>query len=443
VEPRAQYTRTRDGVSIAFWSIGEGAPLVLMPSMPVSHIEYEWQIPEWRAWYESLAERRRVVRYDGRGAGLSDRRATTYSMDALAADLEAVVDRLGLDSFALLAAYHPGPVAIKYAAEHPERVSHLVLWCSFARGADLDSPEIKATRSLLEQDWEVYAQAAAHVLLGWRSGEAAQSLARMIQQANSAEGFRALLNASDGFDATPYLDRVEAPTLVMHRRGISWLSLDLARGLTARIPNARLAVLEGDSIAPYLGDAHAVTETILDFLGEAQVSRRQETALKTILFTDIEGHTKIMRRLGDVKGREVLRDHERMTREALRAHGGSEIKTMGDGFMASFNSAQAAVQCAIALQRAFRAYSLQGSVELKVRVGLNAGEPIADEGDLYGTAVIMAARCAAEARGGEVLATDVVRQLAEGRGFRFKDRGTFILRGFEDPVRLFEVGWTE
>jgi hypothetical protein len=113
VEPRAQYTRTRDGVSIAFWAIGEGTPLVLMPSMPVSHIEYEWQIPEWRAWYESLAERRRVVRYDGRGTGLSDRRAIEYSMDTLEADLEAVVDRLGLDSFALLAAYHPGPAAIK------------------------------------------------------------------------------------------------------------------------------------------------------------------------------------------------------------------------------------------------------------------------------------------------------------------------------------------
>jgi len=443
VEPRAQYTRTRDGVSIAFWAIGEGTPLVLMPSMPVSHIEYEWQIPEWRAWYESLAERRRVVRYDGRGTGLSDRRAIEYSMDTLEADLEAVVDRLGLDSFALLAAYHPGPAAIKYAAEHPERVSHLILWCSYSRGGEFESPAIRATRSLIDQDWEVYAQTAAHVLLGWQSGEAAQSLARLVQQANSAEGFLALLRASDMFDATPYLEKVRAPTLVLHRRGISWLSLDLARGLAARIPNARLALLDGDSIAPYLGDARAVTETMFEFLGEPQVPQPQETSLKTILFTDVEGHTAIMRRLGDVKGRDVLRDHERLTRDALRANGGIEIKTMGDGFMASFNSAQGAVRCAIALQRAFRAYSAERDVELRIRVGLNAGEPIAEQGDLFGTAVIMAARCAAEARGGEILATDVVRQLAEGRGFRFKDRGMFMLRGFEDPVRLFEVGWSE
>ncbi len=148
-----------------------------------------------------------------------------------------------------------------------------------------------------------------------------------------------------------------------------------------------------------------------------------------------------MRRLGDLKGREVLRDHERITRDALRAHGGSEIKTMGDGFMASFSSGQRALECAIALQRAFKAYSEGGEVQLRVRVGLNAGEPIAEENDLFGTAVIMAARCAAEAKGGEILATDVVRQLAGGRGFSFKDRGKFDLRGFDDPVNLYEVKW--
>jgi class 3 adenylate cyclase len=149
----------------------------------------------------------------------------------------------------------------------------------------------------------------------------------------------------------------------------------------------------------------------------------------------------MMRRLGDERGRQMLRDHERITREALRAHGGSEIRTMGDGFLATFGSAQRALQCAVALQKAFREYS-QGDVKLKVRVGLNAGEPIAEGGQIYGTAVIMASRCAAEARGGEVLATDVVRQLAAGRGFDFSDRGLFNLAGFEEPVRLYEVKWS-
>lgn len=442
MEPRVQYTRTSDGVSIAFWSIGEGDPLVIMPSMPMSHIEYEWQIPEWRAFYERLAERRRVVRYDGRGAGLSDRKAMAYSLDVMLLDLDAVVERLNLDRFAIFAAYHPGPPAIEYAARHPERVSQLVLWASFARASELSSPVIHATRSLIEQDWDVYTQTAAHVLLGWNAGPAAANFARFIKEANTPEGVLALLHAASDFDVTHRLQDVRAPTLVIQRRGISWMSLDMARNLAGGIPDARLAVLEGDSLAPYIGDVDSVVNAVFDFLGEGASQRQADaSSLRTILFTDIEGHTSMMRRLGDARGRDVLREHERITRAALRAYGGSEVKTMGDGFLASFGSAQKALQCAVALQRAFADYTALGGAELKVRVGLNAGEPIAEGNDLFGSAVITAARCAAQARGGEILATDVVKQLAGGRGFEFEDRGQSVLRGFEDAVRLYEVKW--
>ncbi len=442
MEPRVQYTRTRDGVDIAYWSIGEGEPLVFMPSMPMSHIEFEWQVPEWRAFYERFAERRRVIRYDGRGTGLSDRHALIYSMDTLCFDLEAVVEKLGLKRFGIFAAYHPGPVAIAYAAGHPDLVSHLLLWCTFARTSDLVSPVIQATRSLIEQDWDIYTQTAAHVLLGWNAGEAAQKFSRFIHEANSPEGVLALLNATADFDASDLLEKVSVPTLVMQRKGISWLSLDNARGLAARIPNARLAVLEGESLAPFLGDVDAVVNAVFEFLGEGRSERRlTQTSLRTILFTDIEGHTAIMRRLGDEKGRDVLREHERMTREALHRHGGSEIRTLGDGFMASFSSAQRALQCSVELQRAFAEYSAASGVQLKVRVGLNAGEPIAEQNDLFGTAVIMAERCAAQAKGGEIMATDVVRQLAGGHGFEFIDRGQFSLYGFEEAVQLFQVKW--
>jgi len=157
-------------------------------------------------------------------------------------------------------------------------------------------------------------------------------------------------------------------------------------------------------------------------------------------------------RLGDAKAREVLREHEHITREALKAHGGSEVKTMGDGFMASFGSATKALECAIAVQRAFdernAEVGAQGLAPLQVRIGLNAGEPIAEDdpdgrGDLFGTAVIRAARIAALAQGGEILAANVVRELAEGKGFLFGDRGEVALRGFDDPVRLFEVRWRD
>ena len=127
MEPRIQYAKTADGVSIAFWTLGEGMPLVVMPNAPWSHIQMEWQIPGWRRWYERMAEKRRVIRYDSRGSGLSDPNVTDYSLDAHVADLEAVVQRLGLEHFALLGVGNSGPVAIVYAGRRPERVSRLVL----------------------------------------------------------------------------------------------------------------------------------------------------------------------------------------------------------------------------------------------------------------------------------------------------------------------------
>jgi class 3 adenylate cyclase len=150
----------------------------------------------------------------------------------------------------------------------------------------------------------------------------------------------------------------------------------------------------------------------------------------------------MMQRLGDAKGREVLREHERLSREALRTHGGTEVKTIGDSFMASFPSAQKAVECAIALQRAFEASECAGA-RLRVRVGINAGEPIAEEDDLFGSSVILASRTKEKAAGGEIFVTDVVRQLVSGKGFAFTDRGEMEMKGFEEPVRLYEVTWQE
>jgi class 3 adenylate cyclase len=163
-----------------------------------------------------------------------------------------------------------------------------------------------------------------------------------------------------------------------------------------------------------------------------------KTSLRTVLFTDLVGHTEMMSRLGDERGRDVLREHERITRETLKANGGTEVKTMGDGFMASFGSVTRAVECAIALQRAF---AEREGEPLSVRVGLNAGEPIEEEGDLFGATVILASRIAAKAGAGEVLVSDNVRSLSAGKGFLFADRGEFVAKGFEDPVRVYEVNW--
>ncbi len=168
----------------------------------------------------------------------------------------------------------------------------------------------------------------------------------------------------------------------------------------------------------------------------------------TILFTDVEGSTALTDRLGDAKARGLLREHERIVREALKAHGGSEVKTMGDGFMTSFSSATKALECAIAMQRAFAERNESAEEPIKVRIGLNAGEPIAEDdpdgrSDLFGTAVILAARIATTAEGGEILASEAVRQIVAGKKFPFSDLGETTLRGFEDRVRIYQVSWRE
>jgi class 3 adenylate cyclase len=162
-----------------------------------------------------------------------------------------------------------------------------------------------------------------------------------------------------------------------------------------------------------------------------------------VLFTDLVGHTEMMRRLGDARGREVLREHERITREAIAKYGGTEIKTDGDSFMVSFGSVAAAMECAVALQRAFAERNERGDEPLRVRMGLNAGEPVEDKGDLFGESVILASRIAAQADAGEILIAEPVRHLLAGKGFVFADRGQFVPKGFEDAVRLFEVRWRE
>ncbi len=446
MEPRIRYAQTTDGFSVAFWALGDGRALVEMPPIPFSHLQLEWQLPELRRWFERLGHKRRLVRYDNRGTGLSQREPIDFSLDASVMDLEAVVDRLELDGFAVLAPANSGPVAIAYASRHPDRVSHLILWCTYARGVDFfDNSQSQALRAVVDKDWPLFTEAVAHGRMGWSEGEPAHRFAALIREAVTQEAQRALMDARREVDTRPLLPKIKAPALVLHRREYSWVDISSARELASRIPDAQFVLLEGSSLAPYLGDTDSVLSAIAEFLGEGESPPPAKALpaedVHTILFTDVEASTSLTDRLGDAKARDVLRAHERIVRDALRSHGGSEVKTMGDGFMASFSSATKALECAIAMQRSFEEHNESAEEPIRVRVGLNAGEPIAEEEDLFGTAVIVAARIAAKAEGGEIIASDVVRQLVAGKGFLFADRGDTALRGFEDPVRLYEVRW--
>ena len=447
MEPRIQYAQTADGVSIAFWTLGEGMSFVYMPTAPWSHIQLEWQDPEQRRWYERLAQKRKLVRYDGRGTGLSERSAADFSVDAQMLDLEAVVDRLGLDRFALFGSFNSGPAAIAYTARHAERVSHLMLWCSYARASDWRrSPQIKALRGLVDKDWETYTETYAHIVRGWSAGEEARRQAAFLRESITQEAMQVCAATVRGYDVTDLLPQLSSPTLVLHRRQFHLVDVDIARSLASRIPDARLALLEGTAGAPYLGATETVLQAIDEFLGEGEeaVAAVAPSGLVTILFTDMEGSTTLTQRLGDAKAQEVLRTHNTIVRDALKAHSGSEIKHTGDGIMASFASASRALECAITIQRALAQHNESNpDIPIRVRIGLNAGEPVAEEEDLFGTAVQLAARICAHAEPGEILAPIVVRELAAGKGFLLSDQGDVALRGFEDPVRLYEVRWRD
>ena len=461
MEPRIQYATTSDGVSIAFTSLGEGVPLVIPPpATPWSHIELEWQIPEWRHWYEHLTERCRVIRYDSRGAGLSDRDVTDLSVAAQVRDLEAVVDRVGLDHFALYGCYFAGPTCITYAAAHPERVSHLLLWCSIINNDDEGSQaRSEALKQLMSVDYELFTETLAHTVFGWNEGEAAHAMATYMQNSMAREISARSWECNEHLDVTDQLSKVKAPTLVMQRRDFPGIDASVGRRLASSIPDARLAMLDGTSLSPYIGDTETPLRLCFEFIGAdapaaaAAAPAHQHGAgrepvatggFRTIMFTDLVESTRLTQQLGDARAQDLVRLHNAIVNDALDTHGGSHVKHTGDGIMASFLTASAALDAAVAIQRAFARHNAGNSAQqVEVRIGINAGEPLIEGDDLFGTAVQLASRICARAKPGVILTSDVVRQLVAGKGFLFADHGEVELRGFEDPVRVYEVHWRQ
>jgi class 3 adenylate cyclase/pimeloyl-ACP methyl ester carboxylesterase len=449
MEPAVQYVISADGTRIAYTTTGSG-PSVLLASDPVvSHVQLEWQEPTVGTVCRRLSERSRLIRFDQRGSGLSDRNPADISLEAHVADLAAVADRAGSDTFALASVQRASLAAIAYAARHPGRVSRLVLVDAFARRADIHSGAAgQMIRTLMAADWRVFTETGASLVFGYGRDEA-QSCGAYIRECIAQDFLLRSTAAPEDDDVTEALGELQMPVLVLHHSGIRFMSIELGKELAARIPDARLVIIDGAWCDHVEGLADRITEFAHPEMGPvpAPDPPQVQGGLRAILFTDLVGHTEMMQRLGDEGGRDVLREHERITRQTLKQHGGAEVKTMGDGFMASFGSATAAMECAVALQRAFAAWNDErGAAEatqLRVRVGLNAGEPIEEEGDLFGAAVILASRIAAKADAGEILIPEPVRHLLAGKGFVFADRGEFMAKGFDDAVRLYEVRWRE
>ena len=477
MEREIRYCTTQDGVRIAYWVRGKGDPIV-MQSLFVNQISAETDPgPTTR---ELLAKGRMVIRFDGRGVGLSQRNLDDFSLDARVRDLEAVVKATQIESFDLIGEMWSGPVAVAYAVKHAERVRHLVLARTYARASEITSRERwQPLVELARTNWRMAAEIFGGIDNPGQTGTE-PGVFQVLGEGVYGEDAAKWLAQQYEIDVTDLLPQVASPTLVVSSRNDRSIRLELGRALAAQIPDARFVELT--ERRPELDDAMMrAIAAFIDEGGSRPAVGTKGGTLRTVLFTDLVGHTEMMSRLGDERGRDVLREHERITRDCLAAHGGAEVKTMGDGFMASFGSVTKAVECAVALQRAIEARNTpvgaplgdgggaggaapndaamqkaagernrgvgQGAASsaptepLSVRVGLNAGEPIEEDGDLFGATVILASRIAAKAEGGEILVADTVRGLCSGKRFLFSDRGEFVAKGFEDPVRIYEVQW--
>ncbi len=442
---RIQFATTSDGVSIAVAAFGQGPPLILTPGW-VSHLELDLQYPEGRAFHEALGQYRRVIRYDGRGTGLSDREVEDMSSAGRMKDIEAVADHLGLETFDLFAWSQGGPPAIAYAAENPQKVAHLILYATFARPFVLGrEPLGNALIALIQAEWSVGSRTITEFVYPDADHQQDEAISLYFRQGASAEVAAEIL--SEGMfrtDVSHLLPKLSMPTLVLHRQDDSAIRFEHGRQLASLIPNARFVPLSGGIHLPYYGDSESILRAVAEFLDGKQRAATIEAphahGLVTILFTDMEGSTTLTERVGDAAAQDVLRTHNDIVRGAVRAQGGAIVKTAGDGFMVSFTSASKAVECALVIQRALAQHNEERpDLPIRVRMGLNAGEPIAEEQDLFGTAVIVASRVAERAQAGQILVSDVVRQLAAGKGFTFQQRGRVTLKGLSERFKLYEV----
>ena len=454
MEQQIRFCTTSDGVRIAYAVTGSGYPLVWIPGW-LSHAEIDWDIPILGERYHELTKDFMLLRIDKRGTGLSTRRLGDYSREAWVRDVEAVVEHAKLKRFALAGYSEGGPIGVEYTVRHPRKVSHLITMGTGVLTGEI-APErqelLAALVTICRANWGSAVKIMSDFFLGEDAPpEAQQQFASYQRQAADAEDAAIMLNNTlIVYDIAHLAPKVRVPTLVIHARDDHAVPIEYGERLAALIPGAAFKSVEGQHV-PSRKQGAQIEAAIREFvLGTSRPSAEAAehpaaptSGPLTILFTDITSSTPLTQRLGDAKAQELVRAHNAIVREALKTHGGSEIKHTGDGIMASFPSASRALECAVAIQRAVAARAPDPDALLGVHIGVNAGEPVAEEEDLFGTAVQLARRVCDQADGGEILASDVVRQLVAGKGFLFADRGDVALRGFEDPVRLYEVRWRD
>jgi class 3 adenylate cyclase/pimeloyl-ACP methyl ester carboxylesterase len=434
-----RYATTADGLSIAFQVTGDGATdLVLVPGF-VSHLEKDWEEPRHARYLDRLGSFSRLVRFDKRGTGLSDRPAGVPDLETRMDDVRAVMDAAGIER-AVLFGYSEGvPMSILFAATYPERVAGLVLYGGYAKRLDPDddypwAPTREARAAYIEQigkewgfesDMKIMCPSADEAMTRWW-GERCRAAA-------SPGAVKALLEMNSQIDVRALLPSVRVPTLVVHRGTDFDSRVEEGQYIAERIPGARFVALEGvDHFVAIDPDQilDVVEPFVVGLSGGAPVVDAHR-ALATIFFTDIVGSTEMAARLGDRAWADLLASHHELVRAELARHSGEEVDTAGDGFLALFDGPSRGIRCGLAVREQ------SAELGLPVRIGLHTGEIERRGRDARGIAVHLAARAAAEAAPGEVLVTATTRDLVAGSGLLFDDRGEHRLKGFDEPRRLF------
>jgi class 3 adenylate cyclase len=430
IRTRTHYARSGDA-SIAYQTLGEGPIDLVLINGPASHLEVMWEEPATARCFERLASFSRLVMFDRRGTGLSDPVSSPPTLEQQMDDLCAVLDAVGIEKTAIWGAGDLGLSAM-FAATYPERVTTLVLSSVAPQGATTLTPELRTQfLDAIEEHWgdgtllEVYApsQIGNHAFEEWWG--------RMQRSAVSPGMARQLMDMLAQTDLRPILPTIRVPTLVTHQLDNRYIPIQYGREVASLIPNARFIEYPGE-------DAYTwVDAPVLDDVEEFLTGRRglveSDRVLATVLFTDIVGSTEYASHLGDGRWRALLDEHNAVVRAELTRWRGQEVKTIGDGFLATFDGPARAVHCAANIVDAVRALGL------RIRAGLHTGECELVGSDVAGIAVHIGARVMATAGADEVLASSTVKDLVVGSGLRFCDRGLHSLKGVPDEWRLYAL----
>jgi pimeloyl-ACP methyl ester carboxylesterase len=423
-------------VHVAYQEFGDGpVNLVFVPGF-VSHIDNYWTHPNVVRWLDRLGSFARVVMFDKRGTGLSDRVGELPGMDERMDDVRAVMDAVEWDRAAVFGISEGGSLAALFAAHHPERCDALIIYGGFARFTSW-FPTDEALEGLF-----------SYIDTGWGTGEslplfaptsegdvAFQEWWGRFERLGADPGAAInLMRMNSQIDITDILPSIHVPTLVIHRAEDTTIDFDGGEALAEAIPDARLVELPGSDHLPWVGDNPLrIIDEIEHFLTGARSEPQVDRVLATLLFTDIVDSTAIADRIGDERWRNLLYAHDNVVRTELDRFRGVEVKSTGDGFLARFDAPARAIRCALAITSGVQ------PLELEVRAGLHTGEIHIVEGDVEGISVHIASRVADLAPPSEVVMSRTVKDLIAGSGIELEDYGTYELKGVPDEWQLFRA----